>query len=183
MILISATGRDRPGIVSAISQKLLEANCNIEDATMTRLSGEFAMILVVAAPPNLNADALLERLASLRQSHGLKLNSNDFDSSQEGSTPFAAGADANTDARYVLSVYGPDRTGLVARVAGILAFNNANITDLQTRVMPGHLLYVMIFELELSPNSNLQNLQRELDEAARELNVELTLRALEEDAL
>jgi len=177
MILITATGHDRPGMVAAISQKLLEANCNIEDATMTRLSGEFAMILVVANPPALSTPALQEQLADLRQSHGLRLSCNDLDDSQQANVL----GDAPT--RYVLSAYGPDRTGLVARLAGVLASQSANITDLQTRINSGHSLYVMIFELELPPTLDVENLRSALSNAARELNVELTLRALEEDTL
>lgn len=178
MIIITATGRDRPGMVAAISQKLLEANCNIEDATMTRLSGEFAMILVVANPPELSTPALQQQLADLRQSHGLRLSCNDLDNSQQANVVEDAPA-----SRYVLSAYGPDRTGLVARVAGVLASQGANITDLQTRINSGHSLYVMIFELELPPTLDIENLRAALNDAARELNVELTLRALEEDTL
>ena len=183
MILITATGRDRPGMVAAISQKLLAANCNIEDATMTRLSGEFTMILVVANPQELSTPDLQTRLSSLCQSHGLHFSCTDLDEenavdAQQTSTPEIA----NTK-RYMLSAYGPDRTGLVARVAGVLAAHRANITDLQTRVASGHSLYVMIFELELPLDLDVEILRAALEKAAHELNVELTLCALEEDAL
>jgi glycine cleavage system transcriptional repressor len=87
MIIITATGRDRPGMVAAISQKLFEADCNIEDATMTRLSGEFAMILVVAPPPELSTPDLAARLFSLRESHGLRVVCNDLEDEQPSTTP------------------------------------------------------------------------------------------------
>jgi len=177
MTIITAVGRDRPGMVAAISQKLLDANCNIEDATMTRLSGEFAMILVVDNPAGLSTPALRETLASLEESHGLHLSCNDFDDAEQ------ANAAEESPARYVLSAYGPDRTGLVARVAGVLAAHGANITDLQTRMASHHSLYVMIFELEFPASLDLEKLQAALNQAARELNVELTLREREEDAL
>lgn len=177
MIIITATGRDRPGMVAAISQKLFAEGCNIEDTTMTRLCGEFAMILVVAPPPGLSTAALQERLASLRDSHGLHLSCNAMEEAAAVSTP------EEPAARYVLSVYGPDRTGLVARLAGVLAAHDVNITDLQTRVASGHALYIMIFELELPASSAADRLQTALDETARELDVSLTLRPLEEDTL
>lgn len=177
MIIITAVGRDRPGMVAAISQKLLEENCNIEDATMTRLSGEFAMILVVANPPGLSTPALQQSLASLKESHGLRLSCNDLDDSEPEN------AEEIAPARFLLSAYGPDRTGLVARVAGVLASHGANVTDLQTRVASHHALYVMIFELEFPATLNRENLQTALNQAARELNVELTLRERDEDTL
>ena len=177
MIIITAVGRDQPGMVAAISQKILEASCNIEDATMTRLSGEFAMILVVANPPSLNAAALQQQLASLQETHALRLSCNNLDNSQQEE------AAEILPSRYVLSAYGPDRTGLVARVAGVLAAQGANITDLQTRVASRHALYVMIFELEFPPILDVEKLREALNQAARELNVEVTLREREEDTL
>ena len=176
MILITATGRDMPGMVAAISQTILDANCNIEDATMTRLSGEFAMILVIANPADLSTPELENCLAPLRESHGLRIHCNPLDDVKTIDSE-------NAWPRFVLSAYGPDRTGLVARVSGVLASHGANVTDLQTRVASGHSLYVMIFELEIPPTTNLANLQSALDDAAQELNVELSLRALEEDTL
>ena len=45
---LSVVGRDRPGIVAEVSRVLFELGCNIEDSTCTILSGQFAMILVIA---------------------------------------------------------------------------------------------------------------------------------------
>ncbi len=177
MILITATGHDRPGMVAAISQKLLAANCNIADATMTRLSGQFSMILAVTAPPEVGSTPDLERqLQSLHASHGLQIHCNDFKRSPSQS-------DSQNGTRYVLSVYGPDNTGLVARVAGILATRNINITDLQTRIAGSNELYVMIFEIELQPYMEIEPLRAELKNAAHELDLEFSLNAIEDDAL
>jgi glycine cleavage system transcriptional repressor len=176
MILITATGRDQPGMVAALSQKLFEANCNIEDATMTRLSGEFAMILVVAPPPALSTPALAELLKPLYDSHGLRVHCSEVSSDEDASTLQEA-------PHFILSVYGADKTGLVARVAQVLAAHEVNITDLQTRVAAAHTVYVMIFELELPPVLEAEVLRAALDEVARELQVEYSLRALDEDAL
>jgi glycine cleavage system transcriptional repressor len=177
MILITATGHDRPGMVAAISQKLLEENCNIADATMTRLSGQFAMILAVTASRDAGSTPDLEhQLQTLRDSHGLQIHCNNFEREQSPD-------DSQNGARYVLSVYGPDNTGLVARVAGVLAAENINITDLQTRITGSNELYVMIFELESPPDLNVENLREELTIVTRELNLEFSLNAVEDDAL
>ncbi|MFL5879210.1 MAG: glycine cleavage system protein R [Actinomycetota bacterium] len=48
---VSVFGRDRPGIVAAVSRVLADAGCNLEDTSMTILRGHFAMMLVVAGPP------------------------------------------------------------------------------------------------------------------------------------
>lgn len=177
MILITASGRDRPGMVAAIAQKLFEANCSIQDATMTRLSGEFAMILVVAPSLALSLLALSKSLAPLHDSHGLKINLSPIEPREEDEFF------EDHIARYMLSVYGPDHTGLVAGVSQVLAEKKVNITDLQTRVAGGKELYVMLFELEIPAEINLGALRAKLDETTRELNLDYSLNPVEEDTL
>lgn len=177
MILITATGRDRPGMVAAISKQLFAANCNIEDTTMTRLSGEFAMILVVAPPDGVGSAELAKQLSSLRESHGLQIHCDEIEDDHAASTP------TGEHGRFMLSVYGPDRNGLVAQVAEVLADFDVNITDLQTRVTGQHELYVMLFEIEPPANLELARLNQHLDEAAGKLGLEYSMHPIEEDAL
>lgn len=162
-------------MVAAISQKLFDANCNIEDATMTRLCGEFAMILVVAPARDHSAATLSSHLTSLHQSHGLTISCIDFDDTDQPSD--------QAGARWMLSAYGPDKTGLVARLSGVLAQHNANITDLQTRVAASHSLYVMLFEIEVPAAFDVERLRAALEATATELGIEYSLHPIDEDAL
>lgn len=45
-IIISVFGLDRPGIVSAVSSILADADCSIADINQTVVGGKFAMVLV-----------------------------------------------------------------------------------------------------------------------------------------
>ncbi|MCZ6710963.1 MAG: glycine cleavage system protein R, partial [Gammaproteobacteria bacterium] len=45
--VISAIGRDRPGIVNELSQAVLDLDLSIEDSRMTVLGGEFAVLMSV----------------------------------------------------------------------------------------------------------------------------------------
>jgi glycine cleavage system transcriptional repressor len=173
MIIITATGNDRPGMVAGISQALFDIGCNIEDTTMTRLCGEFAMILVVTPPADVS---IAQQLAPLESTHGLRIACSDFENTPEAE-------DADAPQRFMLSVYGPEKTGLVARFSRILAEYSVNITDLQTRVAAAHTVYVMLFELELPAALDADILQQALDEAASELDVNLSLHAIDEDTL
>jgi glycine cleavage system transcriptional repressor len=175
-MIITATGSDRPGMVAALSEKLFEANCNIEDTTMTRLSGEFAMILVVSPPAGQSTPGLAELLKPLRDSHGLHIVCSELCHDELQSTPEGS-------PRFILSVYGADKTGLVAHISRVLAVHKVNITDLQTRVANAGAVYVMIYELEMPTELDLEVLRAALDKAAQELQVEYSLRALDEDTL
>ena len=59
---VTAIGRDRPGIVAAISKALLDLNGNIEDSQMSILRGHFAVMLIVKLPEAVEADDLDGRL-------------------------------------------------------------------------------------------------------------------------
>ena len=48
LLVITAVGEDRPGIVDELSRYLLDADINIEDSRMSILGGEFAIILLVS---------------------------------------------------------------------------------------------------------------------------------------
>ena len=45
--VLALTGRDRPGIVAAVTGVLLEHGLNLEDAEMAILRGHFAVMLVL----------------------------------------------------------------------------------------------------------------------------------------
>ena len=57
-IVLTAVGQDRPGIVANVSKILYETDCNIEDSSMTILKGDFAMILIISLPKELNVTEL-----------------------------------------------------------------------------------------------------------------------------
>ena len=56
--IMTAFGKDRPGIVADVTELIYESGCNLEDSHMTRLSDEFAMILLFSG----NAEGLQDRL-------------------------------------------------------------------------------------------------------------------------
>ena len=69
---LSAVGRDRPGIVAAVSEVLLAHSANIEDSQMTILRGHFTMVLVVATPEGGDVGPLRGDLDAVRERLGLE---------------------------------------------------------------------------------------------------------------
>jgi glycine cleavage system transcriptional repressor len=176
MFIITAVGPDRPGMAHAVAKVLSSTGYNIEDTTMTRLSGEFAMILIVSPPDNAAVEELSQQLAPLEQSHNLFI------------TVRPIGDDSNKSEqrageRYILSIYGPESKGLVARVTGVLAQHDVNISDVQTRVAGGGAMYVMLYELEIPDSLDLKVLSSDLEASAKAINAQISLRPLEENTL
>lgn len=138
---------------------------------MTRLSGQFAMILAVESP-DMAALELETRLWPLRHLLGLHIHVESAGDAIE----------TQTDApRWILTAYGPEKTGLLARLTGVLAEKNVNVTDVQTRVASAGRAYVMLVELELPAGLEAESLADELRHSLGDLQV--SLRPLEEDTL
>ena len=46
-ILITVSGKDKPGIIAKVTGLLYARGCNLEDVSMTLLEGQFAMMMTV----------------------------------------------------------------------------------------------------------------------------------------
>ena len=175
-LAVSAIGRDRPGIVAEISGVLLRHEANLEDSQMTILRGHFAMMLVLAAPDDVDRDALAADLDSAATALELEaLTLRDVgDLAASGPEP-----------SHMVTVYGVDHPGIVHAAATALAGRSVDITDLNTRLLEdeGDPLYVLMMEVALPPGLTPGELERELAGVGRAEGVEVTLRELEQDAL
>jgi glycine cleavage system transcriptional repressor len=82
----------------------------------------------------------------------------------------------------MLSVYGADRPGIVAKVARIVADHAGNITDVNTRVIgtPERPVYVMLLEVLLPPEQEPVHLERALEALKSSLGVDVSLRTIEQ---
>jgi glycine cleavage system transcriptional repressor len=175
---LSAIGRDRPGIVEAVSKALFDHRGNVEDSTMAILGGHFTVMLIVSVPDEIEPDALRESLDRVRVDLGLEALTlseiEDFATAEEP-TP-----------SHILSVYGVDHPGILHAVASALAAQGVNITDLTTRVLEGEEgapVYAMLLEVAAPEGLDLGPLERSLEKVRAEQNVELSLRELEQDIL
>jgi glycine cleavage system transcriptional repressor len=177
--MLTAFGEDRPGIVAALAEGLYRLGCNIEDTCMTRLRSEFAMMLMVKLPDELPAERLPELLAPHTAHLTLTILCRAL-------PPGAADrTDEPVGQTYMLSVYGADHPGIVARVAGVLADRHASITDMNTRVIgsPERPVYVMVLEVQVPASTDPTVLQQALDALKPSLGVDLTFRPLEQFTL
>jgi glycine cleavage system transcriptional repressor len=167
-LTVSAIGEDRPGIVAAVTGVLLERGCNLADCSMSLLRRQFAMILLVEAPDELSHEALETALREPAERLGLVTSVREV-----------AHAETTSPGRpHVVSLYGPDRPGIVHRIASVLAGRQVNITDLMSR-LAGDDIYMVIVEADLPGDADADELAAELQATAKELGIELTFRASE----
>lgn len=167
-LTLTVITQDRPGVVEKIAKVLLLNNGSWLESNMSKLAGKFAGVLLVKIPQK-NQAQLLEQLREL-SSEGIKItaeltNNNDHD----------------VDYRYLLSLVGNDRPGIIGELSSILARLNINVEELCTNCedapMSSELLFKASAVVSFSKNSkiNSASIQRELECLSDDFIIELEL--------
>ena len=167
--VISAIGRDRPGIVNELSQAVLDMTLNIEDSRMTVLGGEFAVLMSVTGD-DMSLEKLEVELEALCKASGL------------------AYLFHNTDARvtahalpYTVQVIAMDHPGIVARVAGFFSAREINIRDLNTvterAAHTGTPIFNLTMIVEVPAGVKINELRGEFEEFCGEQDLDGSMEA------
>ena len=169
--IMTAFGKDRPGIVADVTEILFENGCNLEDTSMTLLAGEFTLILLFTAGSAAVADPLAKACRRLEQDKGISAFLRPLEARE--ATP--------TDGFYTRSLHveGLDQAGIVFKVSRCLADNRINIANLVSRVKAspesGTAMYVMDIQVQIPYGSDMNAVESKLSVVADELNVDITL--------
>ena len=175
--VLTAVGKDQPGIVAPVTKLLFDLGCNLQDSAMTRLGGEFAIMLLFSAPSSVTEGRLSEATEPLSKRLGLAIHIKTLSRAEASAKP--------TGRPYQICVYGADRAGIVFRISELLAKRRVNITDVSTHrtAPPGGRsalpLYLMLLEVEVPKRLDAAGLEKQLRTLARDLGVEVTIRSAE----
>lgn len=175
--IVTALGKDRPGIVAGVTKMLYRLGCNLEDSAMRRLEGEFTIMLIFSAPAKVSMETLCRAFAPLERQLQLAIHLKPL-------TKRETGPPRRLGQSYLISVYGADRAGIVYRISEALARRRVNITDVHTHRSAGRgsSLYLLLLEVEV-PLRASASLQRYLERTAKQLGVEVNLRPSEASIL
>jgi glycine cleavage system transcriptional repressor len=122
LVVLSAVGTDRPGVVKDISKAILDCGGNIEESRMTSLGAEFAVLMLISG--NWHTPAKLEKaLEALSETHNLSINLKKT----------GARADQQDCVPYGVDVVCLDQSGIVYSLSEFFATRNIEISDLLTR--------------------------------------------------
>ncbi len=170
--IMTAFGKDRPGIVADVTEIMYENGCNLEDTSMTLLAGEFTLILLFTAGSADVAGPLSKACRRLEQEKGISA----FLRPLEPRTSVTS--DNGVIAR-TLHVEGLDHAGIVYKVSRFLADNRINIVDLKSSVKAspesGTALYVMDIQVQIPDGTAMDPVEKEMRAVADDLNVDITL--------
>jgi glycine cleavage system transcriptional repressor len=176
-ISLTVIGKDKMGIVEAITKVLNEAGCNITDSTMTILQGRFAMILIISVPQKNSISALFKKLKKSSQ----KLEMNIY------CCELKKYSDKKKDVQnqFLISVYGADKTGIVHTISKYLFTRKINIIGIQTKLIKNKnkKIYLMFIETEFTKNISQKVIEKDLKELSKKLNVSVSINSAENSRL
>lgn len=117
-LVITATGKDKPGLITEITELISNSNGNIVDIEAFSMRGLFAIFMIVDCHKmSVSHETLKSKLAVMGRKVGLDITIE----------PLQAGRRKSGKKLVLLTTMGKDRPGIVARISRFLSENNANI--------------------------------------------------------
>ncbi len=170
--ILSAIGRDRPGLVAELARLVHDCDANLEDSRMTILGSEFAVLLLCSATAADSGDRLAVGAKRLERDHGLTILLRHLDGVGR------RGVGGGGARLYRVEAAGEDKAGIVAAICGVLAQNRVNIVELATESRPGpggspH--YQMNLRVEVPESLDPRALREALEAEADRLVVDVAL--------
>lgn len=172
--VLSAIGRDRPGLVAELAQLIFDCDANLEDSRMTILGSDFAVILLCSATAPEAADRLAVGAKRLEREHGLTILLRHLEGGPRPSVP------APGTRLYRVEAVGEDKAGIVSGLCRVLAERGVNVADLATRSRPGpggspH--YELRMAIEVPETLDPETLRAALEREASRLVIDVVLEA------
>ncbi len=134
--MLTLVGQDQPGIVARITTALYEAGAQLGEASMMRLGGNFTIMLMVKSEQSI--EELTQCLTPVLQDMNLTISFQSIEASlHQHEIPDS-----------IITVYGADRPGIVAKTTTALLEAGYNITDLDSDVAGSEAEPIYIMQIE-----------------------------------
>lgn len=175
--VITVIGKDRPGIISALTEILYQTGGNLEDASMTILEGEFAMIFLAALRDKASFVELSRKLTILGRHLDLTLSVKELRHQLSRGEKHGRGT-----VPWVVSVLGEDRAGIVYQVAKVLADRRLNITDLKSKIIGkgSKTAYALVLEVDIPKSARMvSGIKSAFEKLGKKLGMSIAFNPLE----
>jgi len=149
--MLTLVGIDKPGIVANITQTLFDANCNLGEASMNRLGGNFTIMVMVSS--ECDKQAMEEKLKSRCEELSLRFHIDEI----EGKLHNHHIPDVS------ITVSCSDHAGLVAQVTNTLYDAGLDILDLNSDVAGTTSKPIYIFQIDGQAKNGIDALKKAID--------------------
>lgn len=164
--MLTVVGEDRPGIVAALTRVLYEGGCNLGEASMLRLGGNFTIMMMINGAADVAALDHIVRPVSAELHLRIHIDQ------------ITARLHDHRQPNAQITIYGADRAGIIADVTGALAEAGFDILDLNSDVAGTEDQPVYIMMIDGYVQGNVEQLNHAL-QPLRDNGIEATLTPLD----
>ncbi len=165
LYVISAVGKDKPGLVYSVTNVLAELGVNIVDVDARSVRGHFSLFIVIdLSTSEYGFEKMYTSLKPLESNFNLGLNIE----------PYEAGRRKIDKRLMVLTVMGQDRPGIVAGVSSILAKIDINIETVRMIARGDYI--AMELKVDASEVEDISIARKTLYEFSAETGLDVSLR-------
>ncbi len=172
--ILSAIGKDRPGIVADVSEVIYDCGGNIEDSSMSLLRNHFALLLLFSTDREEVNQKLSSGLKRLEWEKGLTVFYSPI-TFEEAHPKVKEQVD-----HFKIATSGVDHAGIVFKVCRLLADRGINIVDMKTHRLlsaeSGTPFFEMDMEVEVPQSVSEEGLREDLHHLAIELMIDLVMK-------
>lgn len=169
--IMTAFGKDRPGIVADVTRILFENDCNLEDTSMSMLADEFTLNLLFSSPRENIEEPLNKACRRLEMDQGISAFVRPLQPGRQGQV--------QSYKTCTLHIEGLDQAGIVYKTSRFLAKHGMNIVQLESTAVPspqsGATIYSMTIHVQVPEELPFDRLEEDLTRVADDLNVDVSL--------
>jgi len=164
--VLTVMSLDRVGIVAGMTDAILGLGGNIDAISQTVMRGHFTIIVTVHFDHDVPKEALRDAVAESGAEGELEVSVKDRRVLEP--KPLVADGD-----RFVLTIMGPDRKGIIKRITSYLASRNVNIDDLYAYVEGDR--FVLIGELLIPGSVDIEDVKMDIEGILGKMEMSVTL--------
>jgi glycine cleavage system transcriptional repressor len=172
--ILSAIGKDRPGIVADVSEVIYECGGNIEDSSMSLLRNHFALLLLFSTEREEVNQKLSSGLKRIEWEKKLSVFYSPI--TLEEAHPIIK-EEMN---RFKITTSGVDHAGIVFKICRLLADRRISIVDMGTRRVlsaeSGTSIFEMDIDVDVPQSISEKSLRDDLHQLANEMMIDLVLK-------
>ena len=163
--IISITAADRSGIIAGVSTALVQMEGSITAASQTVHQGYFAMIILCKVEGESNVEVISEKI---RKQFNFEVH--------VYVTEYAPGKAVQPKSadNYIVTVLGPDKPGILNKVATLMAERKINVEDLYCFTNENN-EFVVIFQVAIPDPRTFEVVQEQLNDIKRQIGVNINI--------
>lgn len=151
-------GRNRPGILAALTTALAELGADMTEASETVVGGYFSILISAEFPEHRTADVIEQHLTDVGRSYEMTVGLRSVDHEE----PTCRELDS---VRYFLTIGGRDTPGILRSIAATLANESVDILDFYGIRQPGDAnKFTMLMELSIPSSVDVLELETMLED-------------------